>query len=77
MRRSLLAASAALLASSVLQPLGAQSTATFPTNDPVLQRIWAIGMDSSHTMELATVLFDSLEPWLMARRTPSAPRTGW
>jgi carboxypeptidase Q len=65
MRRSLLAASAALLASSVLQPLGAQSTATFPTNDPVLQRIWAIGMDSSHTMELATVLFDSLGPRLM------------
>jgi hypothetical protein len=31
----------------------------------VLQRIWAIGMDSSRTMELASTLFDSLGPRLM------------
>ncbi len=37
---------------------------TFPTNDPVLKRIWQIGMDSSHTMRLANALFDSIGPRL-------------
>ena len=37
---------------------------TFPTNDPVLKRIWQIGMDSSHTMQLANALFDSIGPRL-------------
>ncbi|MFI5228360.1 MAG: M28 family peptidase [Gemmatimonadales bacterium] len=38
---------------------------TFPTNDPVIQRIWAMGMDSSHTYSLSQTLFDSLGPRLM------------
>lgn len=49
---------AALLAAS---PLAAQ---TFPTNDPVLRRIWSVGMDSSHTMRLAQALLDSIGPRL-------------
>ncbi len=46
--------------------LGAQgrSAGAFPTSDPVLQRIWAQGMDSSHTERLAQVLFDSIGPRL-------------
>ncbi|HWA16609.1 MAG TPA: M28 family peptidase, partial [Gemmatimonadales bacterium] len=34
------------------------------TNNPVLNRIWAIGMDSSWTMPLAQVLLDSIGPRL-------------
>ncbi|HET9011575.1 MAG TPA: M20/M25/M40 family metallo-hydrolase [Gemmatimonadaceae bacterium] len=37
---------------------------SFPTDDPVLKRIWAIGMDSSHTTELAGALLDSIGPRL-------------
>jgi carboxypeptidase Q len=37
---------------------------TFPTNDPVLRRIWSIGMDSSHTWAMAQVLLDSIGPRL-------------
>ncbi|HKW08848.1 MAG TPA: M20/M25/M40 family metallo-hydrolase [Gemmatimonadaceae bacterium] len=37
---------------------------TFPTDDPIIKRIWAIGMDSSQTMHLAQVLFDSIGPRL-------------
>lgn len=33
-------------------------------SDPVLARIWAIGMDSSRTEQLAQVLFDSIGPRL-------------
>jgi hypothetical protein len=40
-------------------PLSAQS---FPVEDPVLRRIWSLGMDSSHTEHLAQVLFDSIGP---------------
>src|SRR5476649_517495 len=60
MRRLLLAISALLLAAPH-HPLGAQS---FPTDDPILKRIWAIGMDSSQTMPLASTLMDSLGPRL-------------
>ena len=45
----------------VIAPARAQ---TFPTNDPVIKRIWAVGMDSSQTMHLAQVLFDSIGPRL-------------
>src|SRR6476646_614797 len=64
MRRLLLAATAAataLLLSVTPYPAGAQS---FPTSDPVLRRIWTIGMDSSRVMELSSTLFDSLGPRL-------------
>lgn len=37
---------------------------TFPSNDPVIKRIWALGMDSSHVQSLAQVLLDSIGPRL-------------
>lgn len=37
---------------------------TFPTDDPTIKRIWAIGMDSSRTWELAQALLDSIGPRL-------------
>ena len=43
----------------------AASAPTFPTSDPIIKRIWAMGMDSSHTEQLGEVLFDSLGPRLM------------
>jgi carboxypeptidase Q len=46
----------ALVAASVA-PLAAQ-------DDPVIKRMWSIGMDSSHTWDLAQVLFDSIGPRL-------------
>jgi carboxypeptidase Q len=49
------------LSLSIGTALPAQS---FPTDDPVLKRIWAIGMDSSHTQQLAHALADSLGPRL-------------
>jgi hypothetical protein len=58
---SLLAAGAALLAVPRL-PLAAQTF--FPTDDPVIKRIWALGMDSSHTERLAQALLDSVGPRL-------------
>ena len=50
-------------------PLAAQ---TFPTDDPVIKRIYAVGMDSSHLRTEAHVLFDSLGPRLMG--TPNLKR---
>src|SRR3954447_30383 len=38
---------------------------SFPTDDPIIKRIWAIGMDSSHVKQLSQVLFDSIGPRLM------------
>src|SRR5258708_6869156 len=61
MRRLLLATSSALL---LCIPLAPAKTQSFPTNAPVLRRIWALGMDSSRTMELASTLLDSLGPRL-------------
>jgi hypothetical protein len=51
----------AALVTALMAPLGAQ---TFPTDDPVLRRIWAQGMDSSQTYRLAQVLLDSIGPRL-------------
>lgn len=47
-------------------PLAAQKPTTFPTPDPVVQRIWRIGMDSSWAQKLSQTLFDSLGPRLTA-----------
>ena len=63
-----LVAGAALVAAP-LAPLAAQ---TFPTGDPVIRRIWALGMDSSQTERLAQQLFDSIGPRLTG--TPDAKR---
>src|SRR5215217_3721077 len=48
-------------AAAAARPIAAQ---TFPTADPVIRRIWSLGMDSSQTERLAQVLFDSLGPRL-------------
>ncbi len=46
-------------------PAGATLTAqTFPTDDPVIRRIWEVGMESSQTETLAQVLMDSIGPRL-------------
>src|SRR5690348_16367761 len=45
---------------------------TFPTDDPIIKRMWAVGMDSSQTMRLAQVLFDSIGPRLTG--TPDQKR---
>src|SRR5947208_208756 len=37
---------------------------SFPTDDPILKRIWAVGMDSSQTYQLAQALLDSVGPRL-------------
>jgi len=52
---------AALALAAFARPVTAQ---TFPTRDPVLAHIWAVGMDSSHVEELAGTLLDSLGPRL-------------
>jgi carboxypeptidase Q len=54
-------AAVAFAALALARPASAQ---TFPTRDPVLERIWSIGMDSSHVEELASTLLDSLGPRL-------------
>src|ERR1051325_3249412 len=54
-------AAVAAMVVSVRPSLGAQ---TFPTDDPVLKRIWSIGMDNSKTWNLSQVLFDSIGPRL-------------
>ena len=37
---------------------------TFPTADPVIKRIWSVGMDSSMVERLGQVMFDSIGPRL-------------
>ena len=49
---------------SLSAPIGAQGAPSFPTDDPVLRRIWAIGMDSSRVEQLAGTLLDSIGPRL-------------
>ena len=47
---------------------------TFTTDDPVLRRIWAMGMDSSRAYEFAQVLMDSIGPRLTG--TPELEAAG-
>ena len=51
----------AALAAVLALPAGAQ---TFPTDDPVIRRIWRLGMDSSQAYALAQTLTDSIGPRL-------------
>jgi hypothetical protein len=60
---------AALASLALAGPLAAQ---TFPTNDPVIRQIYAIGMDSTDLYRQAHVLFDSVGPRLMG--TPNLKR---
>jgi hypothetical protein len=46
----------------------AQSTPSLPTDDPVLKRIWSIGMDSSRVERFAGTLLDSIGPRLTGTR---------
>jgi hypothetical protein len=57
---------------------------SFPTDDPIIKRIWAIGMDSSQVKHLSQVLFDSIGPRLMGSPATKAAEewlvktyTGW
>ena len=61
MRRQFAAVAVTLLLAAPFQASNAQS---FPTDDPVLKRIWAIGMDSSRTVDFAAALLDSIGPRL-------------
>ena len=83
MSRHTALAVAVLLGASLAsaRPVQAQS---FPTDDAVLRRIWAIGMDSSHTEPLASALLDSLGPRLTGSPNVRAAQdwlvktyTGW
>jgi hypothetical protein len=59
MRRTLLGAVLGLWLAA-----GTAAAQTFSTENPVLRRIWTLGMDSSQTYRLAQVLFDSIGPRL-------------
>jgi hypothetical protein len=48
------------------------SAQTFPIDDPIIKRIYSVGMDSSRLVTQAHVLFDSLGPRLMG--TPNIKR---
>lgn len=39
---------------------------SFPTNDPVIRRIWELGMEQSHVERIAQTLLDSVGPRLTA-----------
>jgi carboxypeptidase Q len=58
-RLGLMAGTALLLAAN-----GQAHAQTFPTDEPVLQRIWTLGMEQSHTETLAQALLDSIGPRL-------------
>lgn len=59
--RQRLSVAVLLLCSSAPALLSSQS---FPTSDPIIRRIWSLGMDSSQTPVLAQTLLDSLGPRL-------------
>ena len=59
MRRSIAGAALGLLLAT-----GTAAAQTFSTDNPVLRRIWTIGMDSSQTYQLSQSLFDSIGPRL-------------
>jgi hypothetical protein len=60
-RKFAIAAAAAMVAAPTLS---AQRATTFPTNNPTIQQIWRLGMDSSHVERLGQTLMDSVGPRL-------------
>ena len=79
MRRSTSIIAAALLllpAAAAAQFPGMQgpSGPAFTTDDPVIRRIYSLGMDSSQTPRLAQVLLDSIGPRLVG--SPSYQSSG-
>jgi hypothetical protein len=61
MRRLTTVVAGFVLLAAARVPLAAQ---TFPTDDPVLKKIWDIGMNGSQTERLAQALLDSIGPRL-------------
>ncbi|HVO34866.1 MAG TPA: M20/M25/M40 family metallo-hydrolase [Gemmatimonadales bacterium] len=59
MRRAIAGAGLALVLAA-----GTAAAQTFATDNPVLRRIWTLGMDSSQTYPISQTLFDSLGPRL-------------
>jgi carboxypeptidase Q len=59
MRRSIAGAALGLLLAT-----GTAAAQSFSTDNPVLRRIWSLGMDSSQTYQLSQALFDSVGPRL-------------
>ena len=55
---------AAVLAAGLMAAAAPLAAQTFPVQDATLQRIWALGMDSSTTWALAQTLTDSIGPRL-------------
>ncbi len=55
-----------ILLVAALATIGARAAhaQAFPTNDPVLRRLWTLGMDSSQTYPLMQALLDSIGPRL-------------
>ena len=53
-----------LLAAALLVAPSLSHAQTFATEDPILQRIWTLGMDSSQVYRLAQTLTDSIGPRL-------------
>src|SRR5688500_1689137 len=54
----------AFIAAALVAISSSASGQAFATNDPILRRIWSIGMDSSQTWSMAQVLLDSIGPRL-------------
>ena len=50
----------ALVLCAMAAPLHSAAAQTFRTDDPVIRRMWQLGMDSSNTERLAQVLNDSI-----------------
>jgi carboxypeptidase Q len=59
MRRAIAGAGLALVLAA-----GTAAAQTFATDNPVLRRIWTLGMDSSQTYRISQTLFDSIGPRL-------------
>lgn len=63
---------ALLLATALVMWATDISAQTYTVDDPVLQRMWQVGMENSRAMELAQVLMDSLGPRLTGTREQKA-----
>jgi hypothetical protein len=64
LRKHVVVAVSALATAFTLAAGARASAQTLPTNDPILARIWSLGMDSSRTYPLSQALMDSIGPRL-------------
>jgi hypothetical protein len=65
-----------MAAAAIVAPVTTAQAQTFTNTDPVLQRIWAEGMDNSHAYRLAQTLLDSIGPRLTGSPEMAAGN-GW